>query len=466
MREPIRQKLADAVQSALPAITRRDICLPAVPGKTHAVIGMRRAGKTCFLHQLQRERMELGAPRETQVYFNFDDERLAGMEAAQLHWVLEEYFLRFPQHRDRRKVTFYFDEIQVVPGWESFVRRLMDSEKVDVMVSGSSAKMLSREIATALRGRAMETLVHPFSFRECLRHQNAEPEGDPAFLPKAKRSAVEKRFAEFLLNGGFPEAQGLATQDRLPLLQGYVDSVILRDVVERHGVTNVVALRRLTRQLLGAAAGLFSMHRFFTDQKSQGIAVSKDALHAMLGHLEDAFMIRLVPLHTASERQRQANPRKAYPVDAGLIAAFDRTGRPNTGHALETAVLVELERRKCERAYVRTSSGYEVDFLATPPVGKPALIQVCADMSDAETRAREFRAMQEAMAEHKKLPGLLLTAGSTGVSQAQAEAPKGVTVRPAWEWMLEGGGGARGLTKNLSFSGTISNSKLTQDRVR
>lgn len=107
MRDVIRQKLADSVRSELPVMTRRDLCPPAVPGKTHAVIGIRRAGKTCFLHQLQRERVENGAPRETQVYFNFDDERLAGMEAAQLHWVLEEYFQQFPQYRDQRKVGFF-----------------------------------------------------------------------------------------------------------------------------------------------------------------------------------------------------------------------------------------------------------------------------------------------------------------------------------------------------------------------
>lgn len=398
---------------------------------------MRRAGKTCFLHQVQRDRVDKGAARETQVYFNFDDERLAGMDASQLHWLLEEYFLRFPQHRDQQRVTFYLDEIQVVHGWEGFVRRVMDTEKTDLFVSGSSAKMLSREVATALRGRAMETLVHPFSFREFLRHQDAEPQGDPTFLPKAQRSRVEKLFGDYLIQGGFPEAQGLATEDHVPLLQGYVDSVILRDVIERHVVTNVVALRHLTRQLLGAAAGLFSVHRFFNDQKSQGVAVSKDALHTMLGHLEDTFLIRLVPMHTSSERQRQSNPRKAYPVDSGLINAFDRSGRPNIGHALETAVLIELERRKCERAYLRTSGGAEVDFLATPLTGRPSLIQVCADMNDPSTRAREFRVLSEAMAEHKKLPGLILTATSTGLSHAQAEAPKGVTIRPAWEWMLE-----------------------------
>jgi hypothetical protein len=191
MRDVIRQKLADEIRSDLPHWTRRDTRLPAVPGKAQAVIGMRRVGKTCFLRQLQRDRVERGAQRETQVYFNFDDERLVGLEAAQLHWVLEEYFLQFPQHRDHRRVGFFLDQVQVVRGWEGFVRRVMDSEKMDIVVSGSSAKLLSREIATALRGRAMETLIHPFSFREFLRHRQAEPEGDPSFLPKARRSAME-----------------------------------------------------------------------------------------------------------------------------------------------------------------------------------------------------------------------------------------------------------------------------------
>jgi hypothetical protein len=169
------------------------------------------------------------------------------------------------------------------------------------------------------------------------------------------------------------------------------------------------------------------------------VAVSKGALHAMLGHLEDAFMVRLVPLHTASVRQRQSNPRKAYPVDPGLIAAFDRSGRPNFGHALETAVMIELERRRCELAYVRTADGLEVDFIATPPVGRPSLIQVSANVSNGATLAREFCALESAMKEHRRLPGLLLTQDSTGLLQAQASAPSGVSVMPAWEWMLAGG---------------------------
>lgn len=436
MRDVIRQKLADALVFEPPALTPRDVRLPDIPRRAHAIIGMRRAGKTYFLHQCLRERLEGGAPRESLVYFSFEDERLAGITAADLGWVLEEYFARFPQFRDRQRVTFFFDEIQTVPGWESFVRRALDSEKVEVFVSGSSAKMLSREIATSLRGRATETIIFPFSFREFLRHRGVKPPEDPAFAPKARRSQMEKLFREYLIAGGFPEAQGLQARDRIPLLQSYVDAVIFRDVIERHGVTNVEALRRLTRQLLGAATGMFSVHRFLGDLRSQGVAVAKDTLHAMLGYLEDAFLVRLVPVATSSERQRQSNPRKVYPIDAGLIGAFDRSGKSNHGHALETVVQIELERRGCERGYVRTPEGLEVDFLATPIMGKPKLIQVCADLADPATRKREFRAIKAARSIHRRVPALLLTTNASDAALAQAEAPKGLQARPAWEWLL------------------------------
>jgi hypothetical protein len=437
MRDVIRQKIADALALAPPTLTRRDTRVPAIPRKAHAVVGMRRSGKTCFLLQCLADRLAAGAPREALLFFSFEDERLAGMEAGQLGWVLEEYFRRCAQFRDRRQVTFFFDEIQVVSGWETFIRRVLDTEKADVFVSGSSARLLSREVATALRGRATETVIFPFSFRECLRHHGIEAPANPAFVPKAQRSRLERAFGDYLVTGGFPEAQRLTAADRLVLLQGYVDTCIFRDVVERHGITNVVALRRLVRQLLGAAAGSFSVSKFYKDLRSQGVAVAKDALHHMLAHLEDAFLVRLVPLSTNSERQRQVNPRKVYPVDPALIPAFDRSGRADIGHALETAVLIELQRRRCEVGYVITPGGLEVDFLATDPDGRRTLMQVAADLSNKTTHAREFRALTDAVPAHRRADRLLLTLTGSDVISAQAAAPDGVAVRTVWEWMLE-----------------------------
>jgi hypothetical protein len=266
---------------------------------------------------------------------------------------------------------------------------LLDTEKVEVFLSGSSVALLSREIATAMRGRAWEVVIHPFNFEESLRHHGHAVPQRPDFLPALERSALERAFLDYLTAGGFPEAQGLDTPTRLQLLQDYVDVALLRDVVERHGVTNVAGLRWLVRHLLGQPAAMFSVEKFYAALKSQGIAISKDTVHQLLGFLEDCFLIRTVRVETVSERRRMVNPRKAYPVDPGLIPVFDRSGHANLGHALETAVQVELERRGMSVSYVRTHQGYEVDFLACSPTGETALIQVCADLDDpTHPRAR------------------------------------------------------------------------------
>ena len=156
-------------------------------------------------------------------------------------------------------------------------------------------------------------------------------------------------------------------------------------------------------------------------------------MHQLLGYLEDCFLVRVVWMETASERQRMVNPRKVYPVDTGLMPIFDRTGRANLGHALETAVLVELERRRMEVAYVKTADGYEVDFLARTPDGRPELIQVCADLGDPATARRELRALQSAGEEYPDAELHLITLYRDDVPPS---LPQCVTCQPAWEWML------------------------------
>jgi len=432
MRELIRQKVIDSLAAPPPVLTRRDVRVPGVPGKAVAVIGMRRSGKTTFLWQVLADRLVQGTPREGLMYFNFEDERLAGMTAGDLHLVVEEYYELHPHWRDRRRALFLLDEIQNVPGWERFVRRLLDTEHVEVFLSGSSARLLSREVATSMRGRSMEAVVHPFSFREYLRHHGREPSQPADRLPKATRSAVDKALREYLVCGGFPEAQGIAERDRFELLKSYVDVALLRDVIERHAVSNPPALRWMARHLLGNAGGSFSVHKFHEDLRSQQVAVGKDTLHAYLAHLEDTFLIRTVSLATDSQRRRMVNPRKVYPIDPGLIPVFDRASRANVGHSLETSVLLELERRGAEVAYVRTTDGVEVDFLARYFDRREELIQVCADTDAPETRDREVRALRSAAAEHPRASLHLITL----TPESAHAVPDQVTVHPGATWLL------------------------------
>ena len=438
----ILEKLHAALTAATPAqLTRRDAGLPAAPGKVHAVTGMRRAGKTTFLRQLQAERRR-ELPPERAVFMSFDDDRLADLELNQLGQMLDEYYRLYPQLRGRETVYWFLDEIQLVPGWERFVRRVMDNERVEFVVSGSSARMLSREVHTSLRGRGMATIIRPFSFREFLRHRGEEEQVETTLWTKELRSLIENRFREYLVQGGFPEAQGLEHQLRVELLQGYVDTVLFRDVVERYGISQVAALRWMTRHCLRNPAATFSVHRLYQDLKAQGHGVAKDAVHALLGHLLDAFLISTVSIATDSERRRNSNPRKVYPVDPGLIGAFDTSGRTNLGHALETVVQNELERRKGELSYVKLDGGYEVDFYCRSLTGEESLIQVCVDAGKIEIAQRELRALEAAGKQYPKANRLLLTLTQ---DVAPVTAPSEVLIQPVYEWMLIPG--ANGMNK-------------------
>ena len=266
------------------------------------------------------------------------DERLLPLQAADLQRIPDTFFRRYPSLHGK-PCWFFFDEIQNIPGWERFVRRLLDAGFIRLCVTGSSSRLLSREIATSLRGRSLATEVFPFSFAESLDHQGIGIE--EGRLPGArKRALLANRFRTYLEEGGFPEVQGLEAEHRIRILQDYLDVVILRDVVERHQATGTAALRYMIRHLINAAGTLFSVHKFYNDIKSQGIAVSKNTLHDYLQHLADAFLFFPVSLHTGSERARMVNPRKVYAIDTGLVRACSRSasrspssGSPPSGRA-------------------------------------------------------------------------------------------------------------------------------------
>ena len=431
----LRLKLAEAAAAPLPALTKRDVRVPAVPGKAFAVIGVRRGGKTSFMRTRMADHVAGGRPRASQLLISLEDERLVGLTAEDLGWMLDEHGRLNPGLRESGTMSIYLDEVQLVAGWETLVRRLIDTGGMEIFVSGSSAKLLSREVATSLRGRAMEVLVSPFSFREALRHAGQEPDEGWDQLAPAKRAALDARLTRYLEEGGFPEAQRTERRDRLALLKGYVDVMILRDVIERYDVRNPHALRWLQRELLATPGGSFSVKKLYDTLRSQGVAVAKDTLHAYLDHMEDAFMVRTVAMESASERQRMVNPRKTYPVDHGLIPLYERTGREHRGRTLETAVLLELERRGYSVSWIRTPHGWEVDFYAQRSGDSALLIQVCVDSRADSTWDREVRALVDAAAAYPDANALLITLDQAPPPRT---LPSPLKWRSAAQWLLDG----------------------------
>ena len=428
----LEELISDFHDRKLPSFTRRHTTLPWLSGKIDTVIGMRRSGKTWFLFQIISDLLLEGVAKESILYLNLEDERLLPMTASELHWITDVYFRRYPRFREK-ECYFFFDEIQNIPGWERFTRRLLDTEKAHICLTGSSAKLLSREIATSLRGRSISTEMFPFSFSEYLNHLAIAV--DPRKRPGAKkRSILENRLRAYLQEGGFPEVQGISDEyRRVRILQDYLDVVILRDLVERHQLSNIVPLRYMIRRMLNSTASLLSVNKMYNEMKSQGIRCGKNTLHEYFEYLSDAYLFFQVRMHAHSERARAVNPKKTYAIDTGLVRACSHRTSPEWGHLLENFVFLELRRKHEGIEYYRTAKGHEVDFLVTLPHGELLLIQVVAEFSEPSTRERELRAITEAMEELKLKKALIITMSR----EERLETAAGqIGVCPAWLWAV------------------------------
>lgn len=428
----LEELIADFHERSLPALTRRHVELPWLPNKIDTVIGMRRSGKTWLLFQIISDLLSSEIPKESILYLNLEDERLLPMTASDLRQIPDIYYRRYPHLRDR-SCAFFFDEIQNIPGWEQFIRRLLDTENIHICLTGSSAKLLSREIATSLRGRSIATEIFPFSFLEALEHAGIDTGGGKRPGAK-KRALLENRLLAYLLEGGFPEVQKIDAEYRVRILQNYLDVVILRDLVERHQISNIFPLRYMIRHLLNANASLFSVNKFYNDLKSQGIRCGKNTLHEYLDYLSDAYLFFQVYVHTHSERVRMVNPRKIYAIDPGLVRACSRSIRTDWGHLLENFVFLELRRSSAIIEYYRTKKGREVDFLVTDRGGQKSLVQVSADMKEPVTRQRELRSLLEAMKECKLRQATVVTLNQEEKLETEAGL---IHILPASLWALK-----------------------------
>ncbi len=429
MKAILSQLIDDFHERELPILSLRDLELPSLPGKADVIIGMRRAGKTCFCFQRMKQLMDSGVSKEQIMYLNLEDDRLLDFCVKDFQAILDVYFSRFPENRDV-KCHFFFDGIQCVAKWELFIGRLLDTENIQVYLTGSSSKLLSKGIATSLRGRSISTEIFPFSFAEYIRH-NGFFEFVPEHFGSRTVSVLRKAAAAYLETGGFPEVQGIEVNLRTEILQGYIDSVLLKDIVERHNVGNVVALKHLVGSVMVSPCSKFSVNKFYNTLKSMSIKCAKNNLYEYLDYLTDAYLFCRVPLHTRSETARMVNPQKLYVVDTGLLNAMTFRNARDQGHLLGNTVFMHLRRKGFSIEYVRTEKGYETDFLARHPIsGEVSLIQVCWDMSDKKTFDRELRGLKNSMAE------LGMATGAIVAYDEEKVLDEGINVVPLWKWLL------------------------------
>ncbi len=431
MKTIIAQLIDDFHERKRPALVARHKKIVLIPGKANVVIGMRRTGKTFFCYQKMQELIADGVSITQMLYINFEDDRLLGFTIRDFQAILDVYYGKYPEHRDTQ-CHFFFDEIQSIAQWELFIRRLLDTENVQIYLTGSSSKLLSTEIATQLRGRSLTTEIFPFSFQEFLKYHRIFD--TPPTIRGAKTiSVLRKAIRDYLEIGGFPEVQTLEPAIRIEILQGYIDSVLLKDVIERHKVKNLTAIKYLVRHLMNSPGGRFSVNKFYNSLKTMSVKSAKNSLYAYLDHLTDAYLFYRVPIHSRSEKSRMLNPAKIYTIDTGLLNAMTYRNSSNYGALLENLVFMQLRRHGYVIEYVSSKEGYETDFFARHPIKKEIkLIQVCWELSDEKTFQRELRGLQNAM------KGLSIKSG-TIVTYDDEASFNNIAVIPIWKWLLSPG---------------------------
>jgi hypothetical protein len=375
--------LRQFVERTLPVCRPRERILPSGSSKVVGLAGVRRSGKTFLFFDAIRRLAEQGVERRRIVYLNFEDDRLHPILAEELDLVLRCLRELFPETLGQR-VFMFLDEVQNVPGWERWVRRIQDTEDVEVYVTGSSSQLLTRDLATALRGRSITLEVFPLSFREVLAFRGIELTPHSAENESLVRAALE----DYLAWGGFPEIV-LADDTLRPLiLEEYASLMLYRDVVERYGVRNEKLMRELLRHAFRNTACLINVSKLHRDFRSLGFSVSKNTLFEYLGYLEDAFLVFPLPKQEQSLRKQAHNPRKLHVIDPGLVAAFKANPGRDVGHKLETAVFLELRRRRKDLFYY--TNGSEVDLCD----GEGTMfINTCWSLAEPETLRRESEAM-------------------------------------------------------------------------
>jgi hypothetical protein len=385
--------IKDFQKRRYPDIVQRDIHYPLDIPLDRAVVlsGPRRSGKTYLMYLGIKKLLARKEDKNSILYVNFEDSRLVGAVSQDLNTLLEVFFEIYP---GRNKKTWVFlDEIQVIPDWERFVRTLVDMENVNVFVTGSSSRLMSKEIATSMRGRSLTYNVYPFSFAEVLKAGKLEYE---EYLSSGQMGEIIQKLEEYVKYGGFPETVRYREEwDRI--LSEIVDVTIFRDIVERYDVKNIKMLKLFLNAIFNSKE--FSIHKFYNFLKSQGYKVSKNTLYTYFGYFEDSFIVFPLKRFSYSYKNIESSISKMYLVDNGLLSL---QGIEDYGRLIENIVFIELKRRsKGDLFYYKSTSGREIDFIIKEGKKVSELIQVCYMLDDFVTKEREVKALLQGSEELK-----------------------------------------------------------------
>jgi predicted AAA+ superfamily ATPase len=410
-----------------PALVPREIPSPqwSCLNEILALVGPRRSGKTSLMFQWIADLLKsAGVTREDILFVDFEDYRLAGMTPADVDWL----FIAFEELAGRPPTYLFFDEVQHLPEWSRVLRTLHNQRRYRILVSGSSSRLLAREVASELRGRYQDLIVLPFSFREVLRFKNI-PWNERSFHTSA-RGPLIRAFEEYLREGGYPEIlQKQTLLEQRKLAQNYFQTIFYRDILERYNIKAKAILEAMMRYAVDNYGCRFSISAFAQHLKAHGLPGSKRTISNYLRFFEEAFFLIELEKFSWSARKRLMNPKKVYLLDP-VFSNLASNCSENRGRLLENMVAVELRRRAAEVYYYHNHR--ECDFVVLEQ-NRPALaIQVCWELAPAN-EAREVAGLLAALREYHLPHGLILTANQV---QSLVRDGRSITVQPAWKWLL------------------------------
>lgn len=377
------------------------------------ISGIRRCGKSVLMQQI-RDRLV-----EKDFFFNFDDERLANFKLDDFQKLQECFVELFGEQH-----TYYFDEIQNIEGWERFVRRLYNAGN-KIIITGSNARMLSRELGTHLTGRYIQVEIYPFSFQEYL-VMNEIPVNAKTLYTTTGRATMVKSFVKYMECGGFPK---FLQDGSVSYLTSLYESIIYRDILTRNGLTNE---KEMLEMMFYLASNATKRVTYSSLGKVVGIQ-HPDTIKNYLEYIQQTYLISQLFRYDPSVKKQMMSPKKIYFVDNAIIKRIGFNATENNGVFLENLVFIELKRRGWDVYYYADKK--ECDFIVRKGLHISDAYQVTLKMNSPQTREREIAGVREAMQAYSLSKGYILT--FEGKETINFDDGTIVEVVPVWEWILQ-----------------------------
>jgi uncharacterized protein len=424
MKKILKTIIKDFHSKALPPFKPRRLNVPFDLHKIVTIIGPRRAGKTWYLFQLVANLEKKGIKREKILYLNFEDERLdfdGGYDQ-----ILEAYFELYPDMKSD-ELYIFFDEIQEIKNWEKYIRRLYDTVTHNIFLTGSNAKMLSKEIATSLRGRSLSFEIMPLSFSEFLFFKKINYEDTHS---TENRRKIQNSFKEYLKWGGYPELVDMESRFKANVLQEYFNVMLYRDLMERYEIRDASILKYLIKRLIASFTKEFSINKLYNEIKSRGIKIAKNSIYKLTDQIFSIYVVTYIGKYDPGVLKREMSNKKIYLHDNGIASAISYSFSEDRGKLLENLVFSGIRNITEDIFFIK--NGYECDFII-PKQGNHILIQV-TDTLHQDNFDREIRGLEKAGKKFEKSQCILI---ANEITVPAKIFPKSIRIKTAWEWLLK-----------------------------